>query len=276
MALPCKEKNIVMIKQIMILGISVLVVCIFVVMMMRNKRNNALSYRLTWFELQISPVEYRFAIIPKQPILIGPLGENESIILVRHEIDPVGYDKTVEKMDKVIQELKVLELPQINPEKCFADKAIEQETIHLRFRYSNNISWSSCYDITNVPPQILKIIEKSKDIGLAFLSRETNKSVDANMVDDLIGPENNPYDLAGEGIVLKIHINENGEIEINGKKSLINQLKEQLDILKKENGTVWYSRYNPEEDPEKIKAVVNEVLNEITKRNLPIKLNVIG
>jgi len=163
---------------------------------------------------------------------------------------------------------------QVNSENCFNDKTLEKESIHLRFMYSNNSSWSSYYEANNVPQQIMEIIDQSKKIGLTFLNRETNKIVDTKDVDKLIDPENNKYDLTKEGVVLKIYINENAEIVLDGTKSSINQLGNQLDLLKSQNGVVWYSRYDPQKEPqEDVTKIMKEVLDEITKRNLPIKLN---
>ena len=72
-----------------------------------------MSYRLTWFELQVAPMEYRFAIIPKQPILVGSIGENKATILLRYDVDPKSYDKTVESIDKLIKELGIMQLQQV-------------------------------------------------------------------------------------------------------------------------------------------------------------------
>ena len=47
----------------------------------RQKPENVV-YRLVWFELQIAPATYRFAIMPEQPILIGYEGDNGDTIVL--------------------------------------------------------------------------------------------------------------------------------------------------------------------------------------------------
>jgi hypothetical protein len=78
-------------------------------------------------------------------------------------------------------------------------------------------------------------------------------------------------------IVCKIKITENGELYLNNKITsfdAFDDLRKALDDLKNRNGVVWYFRENDKKLPSfDLKMTIKVVLDEVIKRNLPVKLS---
>jgi hypothetical protein len=259
---------------IQIIGAVLFLAVLAIVINSCNKKKSTVIHRLSWFELQVAPFDYRFAIIPNQPILIGSVGEEKATLLLRYEQDPLTFDKIIEQIDSILSKNKIENMIQYNPAKCFDDASLEKASIHLRFMHSDKTKWSSYYSIENIPQEISTLINETKQIGEKLLSRSSNIALQPDKVDDLLNPENNPQKGLELNTIIKINITNEGIIEINRKPSSFEELLSALDELKKANGSIWYSRENPNSNPnEQLNSIIEKVLNEIVKRQLPIKLN---
>jgi hypothetical protein len=263
-------------RTMTIVGITALIIIAIIALILfrKQKDDELITNRLTWFELQISPFEYRFAIIPQQPILISGIGPENATLLLRHESDPDGYNRTVESVAAILMDLKIITMPMQNPEKSFSDEFIETESVHVRFRFADDTSWVSYYNANEVPATIKQLISRTRSIGEPFLSRETNRTLSADEAVQALKAENNPFDLRDNAIVLKLHIAADGRIEVNRRTVSIHELQRILDLLAEKKGTVWYSRNDPEKDPDgTVEKTMKAVLHEAAKRSLPIQLN---
>jgi len=71
------------------------------------------------------------------------------------------------------------------------------------------------------------------------------------------------------GPVAKVHVQADGTILLNGQPTSLEKLKTELDTLKGQGGTVWYSRANPLGDPP---PHAMEVMEAIANAGMPVRL----
>jgi hypothetical protein len=257
----------------------VLICAVIVFIINKRKLSPNVVYRLSWFELQICPDSSRYAALPMQPILLykEPINAKEkgAVLLIRKEGNPVLYDKVYDELDKLIQKAEILSLPQQNPEMCFSDEGVKSKSIHFRFRYADNRQWASVYPLDAIPTNISSLINACKQLTLNSIGDEAgNTIISGSEAMKHLEEASKAKDKYRDDLVCKIKLASNGDIYLNGKIVSINQLSIALNDLKSVNGTVWYYRENPAQEPPKaLISKMQNILDEIAKRNLPIKLS---
>lgn len=242
----------------------------------RHKKTNTIIYRLVWFELQITPDTYRFAILPEQPILIGledGAGDKGATMLIRYEHVPEVYEKIVEKVDSILRKHKVLSLAPQDPERAFKDEYMEKPRIHIRVSYADNTQWASVYYLDKMPTEIEALIQDTKALARQVLQEQSKESIDGDTAKAYLKPESNTAQQDSPRIIIKIKVYNSGKIAMNQKEVSLTELASALDDLQNKKGAVWYYRESPDKEPsESVIKTIKAVLDTVASRNLPIHL----
>jgi hypothetical protein len=243
---------------------------------LKQKKANAVVYRLVWFELQIAPATYRFAILPEQPILIGLEGENGEkgvTMLIRYDHVPEVYERIVERISDLVQKSKVMELPPKNPQVAFDDGAIKNPSVHIRIAYSNDRRWASVFEMNKIPKEIETLIQETKKFAKKIMKEQSSEKISGEKALAHLDADRNVAQKEFPAIVTKIKVCLSGNILVNDQEVSLSELGLILDELKAKNGVVWYFRESPEQEPTELTSItIQKVLDAIVNRKLPVKL----
>lgn len=242
----------------------------------RCKKPERVIYRLVWFELEIAPASYRFAIIPEQPILIGyenENGENGATMLIRYENVPDVYERTVEIVDALVKKSGILRLPPTNPSQAFADSSMNHPSVHVRLAYADNTRWAGIYTTDAIPEPVSALLRDTKALAKQIMQEQTKDVIDGDTAHAFLDPQKNPGQKVAPSIIVKVKVLQSGKITANGQEVTFAELGTILDDLKQKNGGVWYFRESPEhEPPEALVATIKSVMDSIASRRLPVRL----
>lgn len=242
------------------------------------KRKKAIEpiHRLVWFELQIAPASYRFAIMPEQPILIGYEGENGTkgaTMLIRYEHVPNVYERTVERVDALVRKSGIMGLPPSHPNRAFDDTAMVDQSVHVRIAYADNTRWAAVYGADEIPQAVAVLIHDSKALAKQIMQEQTSETIDGDTAHAFLDPKTNAAQKNTPSVIVKVKVLLSGEITANGAKVTLKELGDLLDDLKKERGGVWYFRESPEQEPpEALVSTIKDVMDAIATRKLPVRL----
>ena len=243
--------------------------------MNRQKPKNVI-YRLVWFELQVAPASYRFAIMPKQPILIGYEGEDGekgATMLIRYEHVPDVFERTVEKVDGLVKKSGILGLPPSNPDQAFADTAMTAPSIHIRIAYADNRRWAGFYSIDALPEAVVTLVQDTKILAKQIIQEQTGEKIDRETAHSFLDPEKNTAQKNAPSVIVKVKVLQSGKITANGQEVSLSELGTILDELKQKDGGVWYFREEPEQEPsESLTMTIESVIDAIASRKLPVQL----
>jgi hypothetical protein len=243
---------------------------------MKRKKVAEPIHRLVWFELQIAPASYRFAIMPEQPMLIGYEGENGekgATMLIRYEHVPDVFERTVERVDALVRKSGIMGLPPSDPNRAFDDESMVDQSVHVRVAYADNTRWASVYGADEIPQAVAVLIHESKALAKQIMQEQTNEAIDGDTAQAFLEPEKNTAQKNAPSVIVKVKILLSGEITANGQKVSLQELGNILDDLKKEEGGVWYFRESPEQEPpESLVSTIEAVMDTIASRRLPVRL----
>lgn len=243
---------------------------------LKHKKTETIVYRLVWFELQIAPSSYRFAIIPEQPILIGfegESGEKGATMLIRYEHVPDLYEKIVEKVDNLVKKNRILSITPVNSVNSFSDNLIEKPSVHIRLAYADNTLWASFYELSNVPNEIDALIQDTKSLAKQIMKEQTQETISGDAAQAYIEPAQNTAQKESPSIIVKVKVHHSGKISANKNEVSLSELGSILDELKIRNGDVWYYRESPDIEPsESTVKTIQKVLDAVTSRELSIRL----
>jgi hypothetical protein len=243
--------------------------------MNRQKPENVI-YRLVWFELQIAPASYRFAIMPEQPILIGYEGENGekgATMLIRYEHVPDVFERTVEVVDGLVKKSGILSLPPSNPDQAFDDTAMTSPSIHIRIAYADNRRWAGFYSIDAPPEAVAALVRDTKGLAKQILQEQTGEKIDGETAHSFLDPEKNIAQKNAPSVIVKVKVLQSGKITANGQEVSLSELGTILDDLKQKEGGVWYFREEPEHEPSgSLAMTIQSVIDAIVSRELPVQL----
>lgn len=262
-------------KLIIVVVLGVLVIMGLFDFMQRKKPTEPI-YRLVWFELQIAPASYRFAIIPEQPILIGYEGQNGeegATILIPYDHAPEVYERTVEMVDDIVKKCGIMELPLTRPEMAFADSSIEEPSVHIRLAYANDARWAGFFPLDGFPEPVAALIRDTKVLAKQTMQAQTSEVIDGDTAHSYLAPEKNTAQKNAPSVIVKVEVFLSGQITANGEKVTLKELDSLLDDLKQKNGGVWYYRESPEQEPpESLVSTIEDVMDAIASRKLPVRL----
>jgi biopolymer transport protein ExbD len=242
----------------------------------KSKQPESIIYRLVWFELQVAPLSYRFAIIPEQPILIGfegEDGEKGATMLIRYEHVPNVYERTVERVDNLVKKSGILTLRPTKPDQAFADFAMDSPSVHIRLAYADDTRWASVYDLNNIPEEVTRLIKDTKLLAKQIMREQSKQTINVDTAQEYLKQEKNTAQKDSPSIIVKVKVHKSGKISANGNEVTFSELCSILDDLKQKNGEVWYFREAPDKEPsESLLKTIKQVLDAITSRELPVHL----
>ncbi len=135
---------------------------------------------LEWFELQVAPCIYRFAIVPDQPILMG-LGpdeqDNGATMLIRHDRTPALYQQVVDKVSSCVEVCGIMDCALHNPQLAFADEMLDKESVHMRIAYTDGRRWASVFAVDHVPMEIGFLLEETKKLTQQVLEEQDHEMI---------------------------------------------------------------------------------------------------
>lgn len=185
----------------------------------KQKKTDEVIYRLVWFELQIAPASYRFAIMPEQPILIGYEGEDGekgATMLIRYEHVPDVYERTVEQVDTLVRRSGILDLPPENPAQAFDDTSMKHPSVHLRLAYADNTRWAGFYATDAIPEPVSILMRDTKALARQIMKEQTNEAIDGDTAHSFLKPEKNAAQKDAPSIIVKVKVLQSGRITANG------------------------------------------------------------
>jgi hypothetical protein len=242
----------------------------------KRKRVTEPIYRLVWFELQIAPAFYRFAIIPEQPILIGCEGENGekgATMLIRYEHVPDVYERTVERVDTLVRKSGVMGLRPSRPNRAFDDAAMTDRSIHVRIAYADNTRWAAVYDADEIPQAVAVLVQESRALAKQIMQEQTSETIDGDRALAFLDPEMNTAQKNASSVIVRVKVFLSGVITANGERVTLEELDTLLEELKQKKGGVWYFRESPEQEPPKtLVQTIENVMDAIASRRLPVSM----
>ena len=125
--------------------------------------------RLTWFELEVCPFQFRLAVATGQNALFGYQPEDGSKV----RSFAMLYRRNQEQLKSLLESLHwlivangILDTPQIAPEKAFDVPAMTDKSVHVRVAYSDGRKWASVYSEGEVPANVLTLIDQARYLGV--------------------------------------------------------------------------------------------------------------
>jgi hypothetical protein len=262
--------------KLLVLFALAAVVLVAILLHKRRRKLPSVIYRLVWFELQVAPSSYRFAIMPEQPILImfeGENGQEGAVMLIRYDHAPEAYEQTVERVDSIVKRSGVLNLRPLNPDQAFEDAAMESPSVHIRLAYADNTRWAGVYDMDNVPEAVSGLIHDTKSLAGQIMQEQSKEKINGDVARTYLEPEKNIAQAESIPIIVKVKVYQSGKISANGQEVTLGELAQILDDVKQKNGVVWYFRESPDKEPsEALDKIIKGVLDAIMGRDLPLRL----
>ena len=242
----------------------------------KRKKATEPIHRLVWFELQIAPASYRFAIMPEQPILIGYEGENGekgATMLIRYENAPDVFERSVERVDALVRKSGIMGLSPSSPNLAFDDTAMIDQSVHIRIAYADNTRWAAVYGADEIPQAVAVLVHDSKALAKQIMQEQTSETIDGDTAHAFLDPEKNKAQKNAPSVIIKVKVLLSGEITANGTKVSLKELGNLLDDLKQEGGGVWYFRESPDQEPpDSLVSTIHDVMDVIASRKLPVRL----
>jgi len=125
--------------------------------------------RLKQFELEISPLQFRFAVLSGDNMLVGykPGGaDRPHIITTRYQ----GNEEKVEAMLESLQWLLVAnnlpETPVTAPNCVFNPMYMRDPSVHLLFAYSDGRKWGSMYRLDSLPDNVRDLVDQVRYLAI--------------------------------------------------------------------------------------------------------------
>lgn len=237
----------------------------------------SLENRLVWFELEVCPQRFRFAVMPGQPVLFGcepDEGEEGKTILVPYEGNEELVDSVIESLDGLVRSNQIFSTPPNAPDRAFQEDSMKTASVHIRIAYESNQRWASMYALQDAPPNVLKLLEQSKQLGLEVFSTVPSRTISGERAMELVHPDRQGEARTPAAVIAKVKVTLSGQVHLNGALVSLDELTEALNRLRDEGGEVWYHRELPEQEPPpEVSRIVESVLNRIIELGLPIKLS---
>jgi hypothetical protein len=125
--------------------------------------------RLTWFELEVCPFQFRLAVATGQNALFGYQPEDGG----RVRSLAISYRRNEEHVKSVLESLHwlivangILDTPQTAPDKAFDSQAMTAKSVHVRIAYADDRKWASVYTDGEVPANVQALIDQARYLGV--------------------------------------------------------------------------------------------------------------
>jgi hypothetical protein len=122
---------------------------------------------LEWFELEVSPRQFRLALLPGQPVLLGSEGEGGApgaLYLVPTEEFPTQVAGLRSELLALLDASGVLSTPCAHPEKTFTKASMAARSTHIRVQKGGQ-RYQLCWEGDDVPAAAREFCERAASLG---------------------------------------------------------------------------------------------------------------
>jgi len=233
--------------------------------------------RLVWFELQVCPHEFRFAVLPGQPVLFGyrPEGQHKGrTILLPYAGNEELADSLIASLESLVRANHIFDTPPNAPDRTFHKDTTGAASLHIRIVCASGKRWASMYALNDVPPNVRTLLEQSKQLGLDVLGPAQSRAISGERAMELVNTGARAQAKEPSATVARVKVTPSGQIRLNGTPVDAGELSEALRQLKDEGGEVWYYRERPHQEPSpEVNVTIQSILHLVTELGLPIKLS---
>jgi hypothetical protein len=229
-------------------------------------------FRLVWFELQVCPFEFRLAIIPGQPVLIGygsGNGEEGQTALMPYEGNEKTVDWLIDSLDARIRTNRIFETPPLAAEQAFTDAAMQTPSLHIRAAYADDKRWAAVFPLNGMPANVQALLEETRQLGKQVIERQKLTALPPESALAMVDSVKNAEAPRPAAVVAKVKVTRSGNIFVNGRPMKLQELTRTFQLLKEKGGAVWYHREDAAGDPP---AEAIAVIKAVTEAKLPIRL----
>ena len=233
--------------------------------------------RLVWFELEVCPNRFRFAARPGHPVLFGCQpgpGQPPRTLLMRYQGNEASVDSLIESLAALVRSNRILSTPPHAPEQAFTDDSIEAPSVHIRIAYAGDRRWAAMYSMEDLPANVQKLIEQSRELGLRVLGSAPSRAMSGEEAMEMVSPQAQPEASKPAAVVAKVKVTLSGEVYLNGHPVSLEKLREGLGRVGDMGGEVWYYRESPQQEPPpEVRGIVKSVINTISELKLSVRLS---
>lgn len=239
------------------------------------------SRPITWFEMQIAPFTFRFAVAAGKEVLFSDNAPNS-----RHPQETFVLE---ERSDLFLSALTAMAAgygdvfggPQTAPDRCFTQDMMQQPSFHLRVAWDNHYRWASMYPLNQLPPRVRQLFEDSRAVFeqvVAQIPTQRGSADEAHGVLDRVEQQQRLDErlqrAQAAGAVARIKVLQNGDAYLNGRKMRVRRIISTLKDIQAKEGVVIYFREQPERDPTPAaEKTFKALLDEVSALRLPIMLS---
>jgi len=138
---------------------------------------NTSKDQLTWFEVELAPNEYRFGVVPGQPILFSPPASQRNpdggLIVFRPD-SPARqerYDEILRSLGILLNRYQLVETPMHEPNRVFDKNFAQQPSLHVRVAFASGRRWATWYPKQEISEKLKAFVQETIDVGFANLPK---------------------------------------------------------------------------------------------------------
>jgi hypothetical protein len=128
---------------------------------------------LDWFELQICPQEFRLAVVPGQPMLIGvrrsSAEEPATWLFPRTATYAESIDAVTRRLQRIIATSGVLANKMPGADRTFSPEWLKSPSLHLRMGFGSH-RWQGWYALDDLPEHVQALLAACKDLAVRATS----------------------------------------------------------------------------------------------------------
>ena len=144
------------------------------------KESDPMISQLNWFEIEITPHEFRIGIGSDKPGIIAykPSGSDQcqtSVFLP--ESNRENYALIMRSLESLLTKLKIENTPQHEPDKFFlSEPAREEPAMYVRFFHGNRV-WQSRFGTNEIPADMQALYEGCRDLAIKVCDRSPGRKM---------------------------------------------------------------------------------------------------
>jgi hypothetical protein len=126
---------------------------------------------LTSIEIEVTPLRFRFSLVPPQRFYFGREGEALAEIDLSTDEEP----RLLELAHLMAISNKVWESTSPDAGIVFSPQALNQASIHVRLGFNSGRLWSTWHPIASVPPNLWAYCQGLHELGTRTLHRHASE-----------------------------------------------------------------------------------------------------
>jgi hypothetical protein len=232
------------------------------------------SLGLVWFELHLSPTEFRLAVAPGQPVFFADTPslnptQHKVVMLPNTEYEVLGM---LSKM--VFRDTNLFSLPQHDSDWAFTPQALQGPSFHLRMQSSTGERWVSVYPMHQIPPEVWNVFEHARRYMNKLATKKHAMPVSDQMLRYHYAMQMYEDAAVQRGAIARVKVSEDGYLFLDGNPvSDWHELDVVFQRLHEAEGLVFYYRENLENNPSmQVEQIAQAVIQRITEAQVPVKL----